>query len=136
MSDPFTVDYTAAPAGNYPDHVRVYNGSGTFTSLGDGQCLATNADTSATPYTSGAAYVARYEASSGTLYLNGYRNDDQIIAPSSVIFADGDLNIEVVSDSSFSTSVSATTDLYGIQANGKLKISGTGKLTVTAMWST
>ena len=132
LSEKFTVDYTATPTGNYPDHVRVYNGSGTFTSLGDGQCLATNADTSATPYTSGAAYVARYEASSGKLYLNGYQNDYQIIAPNSVIFADGDLNIEVVSDSSFSTSVSATNHLYGIQANGKLNISGSGKLTVTA----
>lgn len=115
----------------YPTYVNVYNGNGTITTLSDGLCLATNAATSATAYTSG-DYVARYEKSSGTLYLNGYRNDYQYITPSSVIFADGDLNIEVVSDSSFSTSVSATTDLYGIQANGKLKISGTGKLTVTA----
>ena len=131
LSDPFTVNYTAAPAGNYSDHVRVYNGSGTITSLSDGQCLATNADTSATPYTSG-DYVARYDQSNGTLYLNGYQNDYQIIAPNSVIFADGDLNIEVVSDSSFSTSVSATSDLHGIRANGTLNISGSGKLTVTA----
>lgn len=122
---------TALAAGNYPNSVRVYNGIGTFTSLSDGLCLATNDATSETKYTGG-DYVARYEKSSGTLYLNGYRNDYQYITPSSVIFADGDLNIEVVSDSSFSTSVSATTDLYGIQANGKLKISGTGKLTVTA----
>lgn len=122
---------TALAAGNYPNSVRVYNGIGTFTTLSDGLCLATNGATSVTKYTGG-AYVARYEASSGTLYLNGYQNDDQFITPSSVIFADGDLNIKVVSDSSFSTSVSATTDLYGIQANGKLKISGDGKLTVTA----
>ena len=123
---------TALAAGNYPNSVRVYNGNGTFTSLSDGQCLATNAATSAIPYTSGDTYVARYDQSNGTLYLNGYQNDHQIIAPSSVIFADGDLNIEVVSDSGFSTSVSATSDLYGIQANGKLNISGPGKLTVTA----
>ena len=122
---------TALAAGNYPDHVRVYNGSGTFTSLSNGECLATNADTSATPYTGG-AYVARYDKSNGTLYLNGYQNDQQIIAPDSVIFANGDLNIEVVSDSGFSTSVSATNDLYGIRANGELNISGSGKLTVTA----
>ena len=49
-----------------------------------------------------------------------------------MIFANGDLNIEVVSDSSFSTSVSATSDLHGIRANGTLNISGSGKLTVTA----
>ena len=131
LGEKFTVNYTAAPAGNYPDHVRVYNGSGTFTSLSNGECLATNADTSATPYTSG-DYVARYDQSNGTLYLNGYQNDHQIIAPDSVIFANGDLNIEVVSDSSFSTSVSATSDLHGIRANGTLNISGSGKLTVTA----
>lgn len=115
----------------YPTYVNVYNGNGTITTLSDGLCLATNAATSATAYTGG-AYVARYEASSGTLYLNGYQNDHQNIAPSSVIFADGDLNIEVVSDSSFSTSVPATSDLCGIQANGKLNITGSGKLTVTA----
>lgn len=124
---------TALAAGNYPNSVRVYNGIGTFTTLSDGLCLATNGATSATKYTAGSPdYVARYEASSGTLYLNGYQNDYQYITPSSVIFADGDLNIEVVSDSSFSTSVSATDDLRGIQANGKLNISGPGKLTVTA----
>lgn len=123
---------TALAAGNYPNSVNVYNGNGTITTLSDGLCLATNAATSATAYTSGDPYVARYEASSGTLYLNGYQNDYQFITPSSVIFADGDLNIEVVSDSGFSTSVSATSDLHGIQANGKLNISGSGKLTVTA----
>ena len=127
----FSLLPTTALAATYPDHVRVYNGSGTFTSLSNGECLATNADTSATPYTGG-AYVARYDKSNGTLYLNGYQNDQQIIAPDSVIFANGDLNIEVVSDSGFSTSVSATNDLYGIRANGELNISGSGKLTVTA----
>ena len=126
----FSLLPTTALAATYPESVRVYNGSGTITSLSDGQCLATNAATSAIAYTSGDTYVARYD--SGKLYLNGYQNGNQIIAPNSVIFADGDLNIEVVSDSSFSTSVSATNDLYGIQANGKLNISGSGKLTVTA----
>lgn len=77
---------TALAAGNYPNSVRVYNGIGTFTSLSDGLCLATNDATSATKYTAGSPdYVARYEASSGTLYLNGYQNDYQTITPSSVI---------------------------------------------------
>ena len=115
---------TALAAGNYPEHVRLYNKNGISTSLSDGECLVTN-DGKATSY-SGGAYVARYD--SGTLYLNGYHG----VVTDGKIFADGDLNIEVVSDSSFSTSVSATNDLYGIQANGKLNISGSGKLTVTA----
>lgn len=33
---------TALAAGNYPDHVRVFNASGDTTSLSDGQCLVTN----------------------------------------------------------------------------------------------
>ena len=116
---------TALAAGNYPEHVRLYNGNGESTSLDDGQCLVTN-DASATSYTSG-AYVARYD--SGTLYLNGYHG----VAADGQIYADGDLNIEVEGDSSFTTSLSsATNHLYGIQANGTLTISGFGTLTVSA----
>ena len=128
LSDPFTVNYTAATAGNYPDHVRVYNGSGTFTSLGDGECLTANDATGASSYTGGSSYVARYDKSTGTLYLKDYHG----VAADGQIYAHGDLNIVVENDSSFTTSVSATNNLYGIQANGKLNISGSGKLTVTA----
>lgn len=117
---------TTALAATYPDTVRVYNASGAITSLDDGQCLVTN-DASATSYTSG-AYVARYEKSTGTLYLKDYHG----VATDGQIYADGDLNIVVENDSSFTTSVSASNDLYGIQANGKLNISGSGKLAVTA----
>lgn len=116
---------TTALAATYPGSVRVYNASGAITSLDDGQCLVTN-DASATSYTSG-AYVARYD--SGTLYLNGYHG----VAADGQIYADGDLNIEVEGDSSFTTSLSsATNHLYGIQANGTLTISGSGTLTVSA----
>ena len=118
---------TTALAATYPDHVRVYNGSGTITSLSDGQCLVIN-DGSATSYTGG-AYVARYEKSSGTLYLKDYHG---VAAADGMIFADGDLNIVVEKDSSFTTSMTSTNHLYGIQANGNLNISGSGKLTVTA----
>ena len=124
LGEKFTVDYTAAPTVTYPDHVRVYNASGTITSLSDGECLVTN-DGSATNYTGG-AYVARY--ASGTLYLKDYHG----VAADGRIFADGDLNIVVESNSSFSTSTTATNNLYGIQADGTLTISGSGKLTVTA----
>ena len=128
LSDPFTVNYTAAPTGNYSDSVRVYNANKKLIGLGDGECLTANDATGASSYTGGSSYVARYDKSSGTLYLKDYQG----VAADGMIYADGDLNIEVVSDSSFSTSVSATNDLYGIQANGKLNISGSGKLTVTA----
>ena len=114
----------ATPAGNYPSSVELYYGNGSTTSLSNGECLATNTDTSETNYISGNPYVARYD--SGTLYLDGYDVTDV------KIFADGDLNIEVVSNSSFTTSKTSADDLYGIQANGKLNISGSGKLTVTA----
>ena len=118
---------TTALAATYPDTVRVYNASGAITSLDDGQCLVTN-DASATSYTSG-AYVARYEKSTGTLYLKDYHG----VATDGRILADGDLNIEVEGDSSFTTSLSsAINHLYGIQANGALTISGSGTLTVSA----
>ena len=119
---------TTALAATYPDNVRVYNASGNSTSLSDGECLATN-DGSAITYTSGSHYVARYEASTGTLFLKDYKG----VAVDAQIYADGDLNIVVESDSSFTTSLSsATNPLYGIQANGKLNISGSGTLTVSA----
>ena len=109
----------------YPNDVTVYNASKKLIGLKDGECLTANDATEATDYTSG-AYVARYD--SGTLYLKDYHG----VAADGQIYANGDLNIAVESNSSFITSVSATNNLYGIQAGGKLNISGSGKLTVTA----
>ena len=128
LSEKFTVNYTAAPAGNYSDHVRVYNANKKLIGLGDGECLTANDATGASSYTGGSSYVARYDKSSGTLYLKDYHG----VAADGQIYAHGDLNIVVENDSSFTTSVSATNNLYGIQAGGKLNISGSGKLTVTA----
>ena len=123
----FSLLPTTALAAGSATSVELYNESGKRISLSDGQCLAANDADSATDYTSSSSYVARYD--SGKLYLNGY----QVTAANGVIFADGDLNIEVVSNSSFTTSKTSTDDLYGIQANGgNLDISGSGKLTVTA----
>ena len=121
---------TALAAGNYPDYVRVFNKNGDSTSLSDGQYLAANDAASASDgYTDGTSYVARYDKSSGKLYLKGYQG----VATADSIFASGDLNIVVESDSSFTTSTTATNPLWGIRADsGKLNISGTGKLTVTA----
>lgn len=128
LSEKFTVNYTAAPAGNYSDSVRVYNANKKLIGLGDGECLTANDATGASSYTGGSSYVARYDKSSGTLYLKDYHG----VAADGQIYAHGDLNIVVENDSSFTTSVSATNNLYGIEANGKLNISGSGKLTVTA----
>ncbi|MBU5625461.1 S-layer homology domain-containing protein [Oscillibacter sp. MSJ-2] len=121
---------TTALAAAYPDHVRVFNESGTITSLSDGQYLAANNAASASDgYIDGTSYVARYEKSSGTLYLNDYHG----LATEDSIFAAGDLNIVVESNSSFTTSTTATNPLRGIRADGgTLTISGTGTLTVTA----
>lgn len=121
---------TTALAATYPDSVRVYNANGDIKSLSDKQYLAANDATNASDgYDGTQTYVARYDQSSGTLYLNGY----QVDVTDGMIFADGDLNIEVVGDSSFTTSLSsATNHLYGIQADGKLNISGSGTLTVSA----
>lgn len=118
---------TTALAATYPESVRVYNKSGKLIGLSNGECLTANDAKEATNYTGG-AFVARYAG--GTLYLNGY----QVDVTNGKIFANGDLNIEVVSNSSFTTSVSTTSDnLYGIQADsGTLNISGPGTLTVTA----
>ena len=116
----------------YPDDVGVYNNAGSRISLSNGECLATNDATGASSYTSGSSsYVARYDKSTGTLYLKDYHG----VATERGIGVLSDLNIEVVSDSSFTTSTTTTNDLSGIQADGKLKISGSGKLTVTATGS-
>ena len=124
---------TALAAGNYPDHVRVFNANGDTTSLSDKQYLVANSDTAVQDgYNGTQTYVARYDKSSGTLYLRDYHG----VAADNKIFADGDLNIKVESDSSFTTSTTATNPLYGIRADsGKLNISGSGKLTVTAKGS-
>lgn len=129
LSEKFTVDYTAAPTVTYPDHVVVYNANKGIIGLGDKQYLATNDATSAsTGYNGTQSYVARYDKSSGTLYLKGYQG----VGAEGGIVAAGDLNIKVERDSSFTTSRTSTDDLMGIQASGKLNISGSGKLTVSA----
>ena len=120
---------TALAAGNYPDSVRVYNGSGKIIGLSDGQYLAANGDTEASlGYTDGTSYVARYDKSTGTLYLKDYHG----VGKERGIAAASDLNIKVESNSSFTTSRTSNDNLMGIQADGKLSISGPGKLTLSA----
>ena len=120
---------TALAAGNYPDSVTLYNGSGKIIGLSDGQYLAANGDTEASlGYTDGTSYVARYDKSTGTLYLKDYHG----VGKERGIAAASDLNIKVESNSSFTTSRTSNDNLMGIQADGKLSISGPGKLTLSA----
>ena len=107
LGEKVTVNYTAAPTVTYPDHVRVYNANKKLIGLGDGECLTANDATGASSYTGGSSYVARYDQSSGTLYLKDYHG----VAADGQIYAHGDLNIVVENDSSYTTSVSATNNL-------------------------
>ena len=118
---------TALAAGNYPIAVAVYNKNRELIGLSNGECLATNTAGSATPYTSG-DYVARYDQSSGTLFLKNYHG----VGTEGGIAALGDLKIVVESNSNFTTTKTTTEALMGIQASGKLDISGSGTLTVRA----
>ena len=121
---------TTALAATYPNSVTLYNGNGQIIGLSDKQYLATNDATVANNgYTNGSPYVARYDKSNGTLYLKGFQG----VGENGGITAARDLNIVVESDSSFTTSRTTSNDtLMGIQASGKLDISGDGKLTVSA----
>ena len=121
---------TTAFAASPDADVALYNNAGKLISLSNKQYLATNGDTEAsTGYNGTQGYVARYEASTGTLFLKGYHG----VGKDGGIVTVGDLNIVVESDSSFTTSITSSTNtLMGIQSGkGKLNISGTGKLTVT-----
>ena len=120
---------TALAAGNYSIDVALYNNAKKLISLSDKQYLATNGATEASiGYDGTQNYVARYDKSSGTLFLKGYDG----VGAEGGIAAVGDLNIKVEHDSSFTASRTSTDNLMGIQASGKLNISGPGKLTLRA----
>ena len=122
-----TTTLAAAPDAD----VALYNNAGKLISLSNKQYLATNGDTEAsTGYNGTQGYVARYEASTGTLFLKDYHG----VGKDGGIMTVGDLNIVVESDSSFTTSITSSTNtLMGIQSGkGKLDISGDGTLTVSA----
>lgn len=121
---------TTALAATYPISVTLYNQDGNIVGLGDKQYLEKNSDTTVKDnYTGSESYVARYDQSSGTLYLKGYHGVATDVYGG--ITAAGDLNIVVESDSSFSATGSGTNNLTAINAD-KLNISGSGKLTVGA----
>lgn len=126
--------------GNYPDAIFLPNGTtNDGIDLSNGQCLKNNSDTSSTPYTSGMSYVARYDGTTGTLYLNGYDGVANIYAGIGTRYS-GVLTIKVESDSTITVNDtgdnSGSSQRRGINApHGRLVISGNGKLTINVTCS-
>ena len=125
--------------GNYPSGVFLPNGTtndGIY--LFNGQCLQNNSDTSSTPYTSGMNYVARYDGTTGTLYLNGYDGVANIHTGIGTRYS-GVLTIEVERDSTITVNGtgenSSGLERRGINAPNWLVISGNGKLTINVTCS-
>ena len=125
--------------GNYPSGVFLPNGTtndGIY--LFNGQCLQNNSATSSTPYTSGMDYVARYDETTGTLYLNGYDGVANIHTGIGTRYS-GVLTIEVERDSTITVNGtgenSSGLERRGINARGRLVISGNGKLTINVTCS-
>ena len=110
----------------HPTGVNITIGSD-VTNVDAGQCLTKNEANSANvkSYTDGTDYVARYDGTTGTLYLKDY-NGGTISA------TNGSLNI-VLEGSNTVTVNGVNTNLYGINGNGvDLTIKGSGSLTVNA----
>ena len=126
--------------GNYPSGVFLPNGTtNDGIDLSNGQCLKNNSDTSSTPYTSGMSYVARYDGTTGTLYLNGYDGVANIYAGIGTRYS-GVLTIKVERDSTITVNDtgdnSGSSHRRGINApHGRLVISGNGKLTINVTCS-
>ena len=122
--------------GNYPSGVFLPNGTtndGIY--LFNGECLQNNSDTSSIPYTSGMSYVARYDETTGTLYLNGYEGVANIYAGIGTRYS-GVLTIEVERDSTITVKgTGERLERRGIDAPGRLVISGNGKLTINVTCS-
>ena len=125
--------------GNYPSGVFLPNGTtNDRIYLFNGQCLKNNSATSSTPYTSGMDYVARYDETTGTLYLNGYDGVANIYAGIGTRYS-GVLTIEVERDSTITVNGtgenSSGLERRGINAPNRLVISGNGKLTINVTCS-
>lgn len=136
---PMRVPVAPTANGNYPSGVFLPNGTtndGIY--LFNGQCLQNNSATSSTPYTSGTNYVARYDGTTGTLYLNGYDGVANIHTGIGTRYS-GVLTIEVESDSTITVNGtgenSDRSQRRGIDAPGRLVISGNGKLTINVTCS-
>lgn len=125
--------------GNYPSGVFLPNGTtndGIY--LFNGQCLQNNSATSSIPYTGGTNYVARYDGTTGTLYLNGYDGVANIHTGIGTRYP-GVLTIKVERDSTITVNGtgenSSGLERRGINAPNWLVISGNGKLTINVTCS-
>ena len=136
---PMRAPVAPTATGNYPDAIFLPNGTtNDGIDLSNGQCLQNNSDTSSTPYTSGMDYVARYDGTTGTLYLNGYDSVANIHTGIGTRYS-GVLTIEVERDSTITVNGtgenSGRLERRGINAPGRLVISGNGKLTINVTCS-
>ena len=125
--------------GDYPRGVFLPNGTtNAGIDLLNGQCLQNNSATSSTTYTNGMDYVARYDETTGTLYLNGYEGDANIYAGIGTRYS-GVLTIKVERDSTITVNGtggnSNRSERRGIDTAGRLVISGNGKLTINVTCS-
>ena len=125
--------------GDFPRGVFLPNGTtDAGIDLLNGQCLQNNSATSSTPYTNGMEYVARYDETTGTLYLNGYDGVANIHTGIGTQYS-GVLTIEVERDSTITVNGtggnSGRLERRGINARGRLVISGNGKLTINVTCS-
>ena len=116
----------------YPTYVNVPNSAGNIIQLSDKKYLASNNATSAGEnWSDGIDYVARYDASSGTLYLKGYEGG--LNGSSGIVTGISASNEEAITISLSGTNsitVSGSGDaVRGITA-GTLTITGDGSLTV------
>ena len=109
----------------YPNGVGItINGNGF--SLQDKQYAASNSSTTAQSYTGSETYVARYDGSTGTLYLNGYSGGK-------ISATNGSLSIVLEGENTVTVNGSAGTNFYGVLGNDvDLTIHGSGSLTVKA----
>ena len=120
--------------GNYPSGVFLPNGTtNAGIDLSDGQCLQKNSSTESSIYKSGMDYVARYDGTTGTLYLKGYDGVANIYTGIGTQNP-GVLTIEVESDSKITVNdtggYSGFTQRRGIDVFEQLVISGNSKLTI------
>ena len=94
---------------------------------------AKNSDTEPSIYTSGMSYVARYDGTTGTLYLNGYNGVANIYTRISTQNP-GMMTIEVESDSKITVNDTGDypelTERRGFDVFEQLVISGNSKLTI------
>ena len=111
----------------HPKGVNITIGSDAI-NIDSGQCLTKNEAKAENvkAYTAEMSYVARYDKTSGTLYLKGY-NGGKITA------TNGSLSIVLENENTVTVTGSAGSTIHGIEGNNvDLTIEGSGSLTVNA----